>query len=133
MLSVSIVRGSVSRIGDSVNTADTVKTTFYIQADEVYKGQESLRGNEVPFWELGGETDNRIAYPVCKELTQTGQEAFFFIKKDGSRYPDFNITNGKVTVSRERLPSFFTDSDPYYKEISVEQLAKFIEEYLTNE
>lgn len=61
----------------------TVRTTFYVQAEKVFKGNVKV-GDLVPFWDVGGEVYDLII--INPGMPDIGLEGVFYIRKDGSTY-----------------------------------------------
>ena len=122
---VTVVHGKVSKIGASTDVGDTVHTAVEVAVQEQFKGSDQT-ATTCLYWEEGGETDTQIATPMSGALITAGQEAFFFIFEDGSRYPGFYVKDGKVTLEKFMEPDLFTSSDSNFKSISVEEFADIV-------
>ena len=121
----TVVHGKVSKIGVSSDVGNTVHTTVEVAVQEQFKGN-SQTAKTCSYWEVGGETDTQIVKPMEGTLITEGQEAFFFINKDGSRYPGFYVKDGKVTLEKFMEPDLFASSDSNFKSISVEEFADIV-------
>jgi len=122
---VTVVHGKVSKIGPSSDVGDTVHTAVEVAVQEQFKGN-SQTAKTCSYWEEGGETDTQVATPMNGALITVGQEAFFFIFKDGSRYPGYYVKDGKVTLEQFMKPDLFTSSDGNFKSISVEKFTDIV-------
>ena len=90
-----IVRGTISKIGKSIDVQDTVHTSFTIDVTDLIKGG-SKYASKATSWFEGGETKRQIVTPLSGTFPQVGEEYLFFISSDGSYYPFYQIRDNTV-------------------------------------
>jgi hypothetical protein len=97
-----VVRGTISRYGDSVLRGTHACTQKYIRVSEVFRGNIAV-GDEICFFDFGGETDTHSTTTSPPSNFELGTESYFFISEDGLALPYLWTGDQFGDFLRERL------------------------------